>query len=260
MNDFSKNYSFLKMIFKEESLKKLNLPIVEYPIPKNKLEKLLNFYPSLNPSILIYWIMEYMNYNNLEREYYEKVLLDICEKHAPVSGQNEYWYDVKSRYAANVNKIWCLKLGNVDLRGPIVTFQKNKKIFLALAKSKEDLTKIEVTFFTAPNQDLIAQLRHFSIDKDIITFVKPELSDSFGYFQYLTTKIQYATNSDEITIVPVNWEYGLGWNTQNKFNGQYDYALNLNPIPNDWICFLFNIVLECEKNNTFEQIVGKQNY
>ena len=48
--------------------------------------------------------------------------------------------------------------------------------------------------------------------------------------------------------------------SKETFDEKYRYVLNLNPLPNDWVAFLFNIVLECEKNKNYEEIIGLQKY
>ena len=142
----------------------------------------------------------------------------------------------------------------------VVTYECNNKIQLAVSKCKEDSTKIEASFYTVPHQDLIASLRCHSIDHHIKMLRKPGDANSFSYFQYLTGKMHNCIIDGETKDIMVNWEYGLGYNFNKEFDRNYENALNLNPIPNDWIAFLFNIVLECEKNKNFEKVIGEQKY
>ena len=250
--------SFAKTTFKTQALEELGLPNIEYPVPADKIKLIFSLNQKLSPSVLIYWIMEYMSENINSRDYYEKALLEICEKHAPISGNTEFWYNAKSKYTANPDQVWCLKLGKVNLKNTIVSFQYGNKIYLAVRKSLEDKTKIEVSFFTAPHLNLIFSLRTFSIDPHIKMLSKPEDAIAFSYLQYLTEKMHFCLKEGEKKDIIVNWEYGLGWNSPDVFDKNYGYVQNLNPIPNDWIAFLFNIVLECEKNKTFENLVGEQ--
>ena len=84
---------FAKLNFKSDAVLKLKLPNIEYPIPKEKLKLVYSLSEQeINPTILIYWILDYMNFSFIEREYYEKALLEICENHAPVSGKTEFWF------------------------------------------------------------------------------------------------------------------------------------------------------------------------
>ena len=131
---------YSKFQFKKNTLKEFNLPIIDYPIPKDKIKLIYSLTSKeINPTVLIYWIMEYMNDNCDEREYYEKALLDICENHAPVSGKTEYWFTEKSKYSHNPDKMWCLKLGKVNLNDPIVVYERQNKIQLVVARNKEDV-------------------------------------------------------------------------------------------------------------------------
>ena len=250
---------FSKFIFKEKALKEINLPLIDYPIPFDKVKTMYSYTSTISPTILIYWIMEYMNNNFDDREYYEKALFEICENHAPISGRTEFWFNAKSKYAPNPDNIWCLKLGKVDLSDSIVTYENNHKILLAVARCKEDKTKIETSFFTVPNQEIIASLRCHSIDPHVKMLRNPSDANSFARFQHLTWKMDNIVSEGEVKEIKVNWEYGIGYNFNKQFNNKYRYALNLNPIPNDWIAFLFNIILECE-NKEIEKIVEKQRY
>ena len=54
---------FSKFAFKEKVLKKLNLPLIDYPIPFDKIKTMYSYTSTISPTILIYWIMEYMNNN-----------------------------------------------------------------------------------------------------------------------------------------------------------------------------------------------------
>ena len=251
---------YTKFKFTDNVLLDFDLPVIEYPVPLEKIKIIFEDSALINPSILIYWIMEYMNHNYDDREYYEKILLEICEKHAPNSGKTDFWYNVKSKYSQNPENIWCVKLGKVNLKNPIVSYQFGENIQLAVSRCEDDRTKIETTFFTVPHQDLIASLRCHSIDPHVNMLSRPEMADSFLNFQSLTQKMFNVLREGEKKDVIVNWEYGLGWHSQNNFNNKYEYSLNINPIPNDWVAFLFDIVLECETNNEFEKIVGLQTY
>ena len=87
--------SFSKMKFKSNAISKLGLPDIEYPIPIDKFPSILKTGGNISPSVLIYWIMEYMSGAPNDREIYEINLLKIAEDFAPSTGKPEFTY--KSR-------------------------------------------------------------------------------------------------------------------------------------------------------------------
>ena len=252
--------SFSKLKFKSNAISKLGLPDIEYPIPIDKFPLVLATGGNISPSVLIYWIMEYMSGSPNDREIYEINLLKIAEDFAPSTGKPEFTY--KSRrvvkdpddFYENQYSKWTIRLGSVDLSKPLVTVQ-NKRIedtVLGAFCYYKDTYNLQVCLYTVPSLDIIEYMRTYGKDN----YTDTRKLNSFPQMVNSTKKWSSFYTQDNNQDFLCNWEYGLGWKTPENFDENYQKSLNLNPIPSDWVLFFIKIVEIVERNQKLRNLVG----
>ena len=252
--------SFSKLKFKSDVISKLGLPDIEYPIPIDKFPLVLETGGNISPSVLIYWIMEYMSGAPNDREIYEINLLKIAEDFAPSTGKPEFTYksrrvvkDPDDFYENHYSK-WTIRLGSVDLSKPLVTVQ-NKRIedtVLGAFCCYKDTYNLQVCLYTAPSLDIIEYMRTYGKDN----YTDTRKLNSFPQMVNSTKKWSSFYTQDKYQDFLCNWEYGLGWKTPENFDENYQKSLKLNPIPSDWVLFFIKIVEIVEKNQKLRKLVG----
>ena len=250
---------FSKMKFKADATSKLGLPDIEYPIPSDRFPAIIMSGGEVKRELLIYWMLDYLSINSGDRELYEIQLLKCAEKFAVSSGQSEFWYrsirltepEAKPHHRLLAN--WGVYLGNVDLKGPIVTIQNSNfsdVVYTSLAQF-EDTEDLLVSCYTAPSLDTIEIIREYGK-----TYLSPERPfNSFDHLGHSTKKMGTALSSSSGNDYPVNWEYGLGWKSPTLFDDAYQYAQQLNPIPADWVRYFIRIIERVESDPRFRELV-----
>jgi hypothetical protein len=244
--------SFSKMKFKSEATKKLGLPDVGYPVPTEKFPMLIMSGGEVKRELLIYWMMDYLSLNDEDREFYEIQLLKCAEKFAVSSGQSEFWYSSDNDSLGNYKK-WSAYLGNVDLKRHIVTVQSSKYpdvIYSAFSRF-EDSKDFMVSCYTAPSLDGVNFIRIYGQ-----TNLSPDRPfNSFDHLEHSTKKMGTVMSSSSGDDYPVNWEYGVGWNSPTYFDDAYQFAQQLNPIPSDWVRYFIRIVERVESDEKYKDLI-----
>ena len=250
------NTEFGKLKFKEEALKNLGLPHIEYPIPIERFKDLIALQGQLYPDLLIYWMMEYLDDNPEDRDYYEIQLLKICEDFAEPKDTPEFWeegFDLAYFINEDTGE-WSAYFGDVNLKDHIITVEntaRNQHKILCAYQQFNDTKDIKVSFYTAPTLKSLRELR---------TYSKKKLNAErvFNSLAHLTKKAGSLGNgfdsfkNDHYIL----WEYGIGYNNPRRFNEDYAFSQNLNAIPGSWVVFCIRIIEAVEKHPPFRELAG----
>ena len=227
-DDSGDSFSFLEI--SAQKLEELELPQDSYPVPFSDLERALKTEAEITVEMLCYWMMRYISHPRARSEEYESHLLEIAERHAAFYSESSFLIS-----GSNDELAWRLMLGNCSLEENTVTYEGQGRVKAAFNDHEDGFL---MSCFTAPSLDLLLGCRLNG------QFPRP---DAHAYFGLIAFKVWAASNStmwrsnDPLENRYVDWEFGVGWNTQEAFDENYRLAVGLNPLPSSWVAFFFRV-------------------